>query len=143
MRGYKPQYELGGGEEVGPPINHRRGKGHGRGNDDTHKGKEGTGEEEKSQSRAKAAAAEFRKKNPGHYGGNARNTRVHADIKKIIEGVKELTFDKIKDACNKSWFAMKQCNNLEEGICPAFATGLCTFSRCQARHLFGAETPKA
>ena len=35
-----------------------------------------------------------------------------------------------------------QCTGIEEGICPAYAAGLCNFEHCTARHLLGNETPR-
>ena len=65
------------------------------------------------------------------------------DIKETSAGMGNVPFVKILDAKNKSNFHLRVNNNYSQGICPAFATGLCTYKDCRAAHLLGQETPQA
>ena len=89
----------------------------------------------------KNRAKGWKAKHKDRYGGQANNPKVHKKIKELMAGLEDVPFEKIEDACRKSHYKLRQCEQYEEGICPAYAAGKCTFARCQARHLFGHETP--
>ena len=50
-------------------------------------------------------------------------------------------FSKILDAKNKCIGQLKGNTNFSQGICPQYATGVCTYPNCRAAHLLGWETP--
>ena len=85
---------------------------------------------------------EYREKHPGRYGKDAKNPAVQDDIKQTLAGIGNVPFAKVLDASNKSHFQLKGNNNYIQGICPAFASGLCTFRNCKSAHLLGQETPQ-
>ena len=70
------------------------------------------------------------------------NLSVHKDIKEVLTGMGDVKFGKVLDASNTTWYKLKQNEKYSEGICPAFALGMCGFDKCQARHLLGHETPQ-
>ena len=84
----------------------------------------------------------FREEHPDRYRPEAVNPEVESQIKKIMKDIGEVEFPLIEGAVGKSWWQMKQCESVEEGVYPAYATGTCTFRECRARHLLGRETPR-
>ena len=76
------------------------------------------------------------------YGTNAVNPQVDKMIKEALRGIAKLNFSDLVNATNMSHYQMKQCAGVDEGVCPAYATGLCKLASCKARHLFGSETPR-
>ena len=53
----------------------------------------------------------------------------------------DTSFRKILDANNKYIGQLKGNTNFSQGICPQYATGVCTYPNCRAAHLLGWETP--
>ena len=84
----------------------------------------------------------WREAHRSRYGKTAKNPKVHPDVQEAIVRIKGPTFDKICDACNSSHYKMKQCHGIEEGVCPAYAAGMCNYEQCVARHLMANEMPR-
>ena len=85
---------------------------------------------------------QHRERHPGRYSNNAKNPVVQDDIKETLARMRNVPFAKNLDASNKSHFHLRGNNKYSQGICPAFATGLCTYKNCKAAHLLGQETPQ-
>ena len=85
---------------------------------------------------------QHREKYPDRYGRDAKNPAVQDDIKQTLAGIGNVPFTKVLDASNKSHYHLRGNNNYAQGICPAFASGLCSFRNCKAAHLLGQETPQ-
>ena len=88
-----------------------------------------------------SAGSAWKESHRNRYGSNAINPQVDEKIKEAMRGIATLNFSDLVKATEMSHYQLKQCAGVEEGVCPAYATGLCKLSSCKARHLFGLETP--
>ena len=85
---------------------------------------------------------QHREKHPDRYSRNAVNQDVQQDIKEMLTGLGDVSFTKILDANNKYFSHLKGKSTYSQGICPAFATGKCSFAKCRSAHLLGQKTPQ-
>ena len=62
-------------------------------------------------------------------------------IKDLTNGIKDLQFEKLEDALDRSHVHLKQWEGTKEGICPSHTLGRCTVEWCNAMYLHYNETP--
>jgi hypothetical protein len=84
----------------------------------------------------------WRDEHSDRYKVPACNPDIPQKIKGMITGLGQWEFSLLEDACEMGHYKMKMCENIKEGVCPAFATGKCTYEHCTARHLYGCEMPR-
>lgn len=86
---------------------------------------------------------QFREEHPDRYGPMGVNPEVDNQIKNITKRIDDYDFPLLEMAAGNTWWSMHMCEEVDEGVCPAYATGKYLSPRCRARHLLGRETPRA
>ena len=104
----------------------------------------GTGSTSSSGSKSRSMTEDknkpHREHHPDRYGKMAMNPDVQQDIKEVMAGMRDTPFNKILDANNTYFIKLRVHTSFSQGVCPQYATGVCTFPECRVAHLLRRET---